>query len=24
VTRWLGDVRALPRALDIDGKPYAN
>jgi glutathione S-transferase len=23
VTRWLGDVRALPRAVDIDGKPYA-
>ncbi|MGH7622726.1 MAG: glutathione S-transferase family protein [Gemmatimonadaceae bacterium] len=23
VTRWLGAVRALPRAHDIDGKPFA-
>jgi glutathione S-transferase len=21
VTRWLGDVRALPHVVDIDGKP---
>ena len=23
VTRWLGAIRALPRAHDIDGKPFA-
>jgi glutathione S-transferase len=23
VTRWLGAVRALPRAIDIEGAPYA-
>jgi glutathione S-transferase len=22
VTRWLADVRALPRAIDIDGNPF--
>jgi len=22
VTRWLAAVRALPRAHDIDGKPF--
>ncbi|HEY7673102.1 MAG TPA: glutathione S-transferase family protein [Gammaproteobacteria bacterium] len=22
VTRWLGGVRALPKAIDIDGKPF--
>lgn len=22
VARWLADVRALPRAIDIDGKPF--
>jgi glutathione S-transferase len=23
VTRWLGAIRALPRAHDVDGKPFA-
>jgi glutathione S-transferase len=23
VTRWLADIRALPRAIDIDGKAFA-